>query len=320
MLGLACLMLSAAVTHSASVWAAPAAGCKAGENPFDCDRRAILAMAGEYRVGFAFDEVTSLRPGYEIKKPLRSGAEEWVEVIEDSGTHIALQHTLVTPEGEVVKHWRQDWDYQPTVTWRYIGNETWERRAVSESERKQAWVQTVWQVDDSPRYSGIGQWIHDGNNSIWTSDTTWRPLPRRESTTRNDYDVMVGINRHEIAADGWTHLQDNLKLDTKAAPDQKYITREFGANRYVKVKDYDFKPGREYWARTKDFWTQVRVAWAERFAKAGRITVKKEVDGSRMSNEMFEAAEKTTPRDAATLKARADAVLDRYLISQPLNK
>lgn len=291
----------------------PSDGCRTGEALFDCDRRAILAMAGEYRVDFAFDEISAFRSGYKLKKPMRSGGEEWVEVIEDTGSHIALQHTLVDKSGEVTKHWRQDWDYQPRTTWRYVGHETWERRDLTPEESQNAWVQTVWQVDDSPRYAGVGRWIHDGNRTVWTSDTGWRPLPRREHTKRSDYDIVVAINRHEITADGWVHWQDNLKLDTTSTPENRYIVSEFGANRYTKINNFNFQPGRDYWNKTKDFWTQVRAGWNERFAKAKRITVKQKVDGKNLWMAMFEAAEADGPRDAATLKRRSDAVLDRYL-------
>ena len=38
------------------------------------------------------------------------------------------------------------------------------------------------------------------------------PLPRREYTKRNDYNVLKRINRHEIKDFGWVHEQDNLKI------------------------------------------------------------------------------------------------------------
>lgn len=291
----------------------PGDGCHSEETALACDRRAILAMAGEYRVHFAFDEVVALRVGYTLKKPQRSGGEEWVEVIENSATHISLQHTLVGPKGEVTKHWRQDWDYQPRLTWRYVGDNTWQRRELTEAEVRGKWVQSVWQVDDSPRYAGVGAWVHDGNSAIWTSDLDWRPLPRREHTTRNDYDVIVAINRHEIGADGWVHLQDNLKLDTSAAISNRYLARETGNNRYEKISGFDFQPARDYWEKTSSFWALVRAGWTERFARADSIKVKESVDGIAIWMAMLEAAEADGPRDAAALKTRVDAVLDRYL-------
>nr|WP_286803404.1 DUF6607 family protein [Acinetobacter sp. UBA2063] len=76
-------------------------------------------------------------------------------------------------------------------------------------------MQTVWQVDDSPRYAGLGRWTKDNGVTEWTSNETYRPLPRREHTIRNDYDVIIGTNRHALTATGWVHEQDNIKFDSK---------------------------------------------------------------------------------------------------------
>ena len=42
------------------------------------DRAAILAMAGEFRVTFQFQETVAVAPGYELHEPYRSGATEFV--------------------------------------------------------------------------------------------------------------------------------------------------------------------------------------------------------------------------------------------------
>ncbi|MEM7009055.1 MAG: DUF6607 family protein, partial [Thermodesulfobacteriota bacterium] len=148
-----------------------------GISDFERDRRAILAMAGDYRVTFDFIETVPLRSGYVIKNPYHSWATEFVEVIEDKGDFISLQHILVmyikNDEGEIegpmiVKHWRQDWKYQDTDVLDYIGNSTWQLKKIPAAKAKGKWSQSVYQVDDSPRYGGIGEWIHDGNYSSWT--------------------------------------------------------------------------------------------------------------------------------------------------------
>jgi hypothetical protein len=153
---------------------------------------------------------------------------------------------------------------------------------------------------------------------VWTSENEWRPLPRREHTTRKDYDVIDAVNRHEISADGWVQLEDNLKLDTGAAPENRYLAREFGVNRYQRISDFNFKPGRDYWAKTRDFWQQVRAGWAERLAHAQRIRVREKIDDKILLMAMLEAAEAEGPRDAASLKKRSDELLDRYLEITPL--
>ncbi|MEZ4546263.1 MAG: DUF6607 family protein [Thermodesulfobacteriota bacterium] len=59
------------------------------------DRRAILAMQGVYRVTFDFIETVPLRADTAPRDRIRSWATEFVEVIEDSGDFISLQHVLV---------------------------------------------------------------------------------------------------------------------------------------------------------------------------------------------------------------------------------
>ncbi|MBI2381700.1 MAG: hypothetical protein HYV16_13195 [Gammaproteobacteria bacterium] len=290
-------------------------GCRPGETALACDRRAILGMAGEYAVSFAFDEVTALRPGYELKKPKRSGAREWVQLIEDRGDFLSLQHILVDGEGHVTKHWRQDWRYQPEFLWNFTGHKTWTKHALAAGEARGAWSQTVYEVDDSPRYTGLGRWRHDGNVAAWTSESSWRPLPRREYTTRSDYDVMVAVNRQEIAPNGWVHTQDNLKLDTRAEAGTRYIAREEGANRYVKLAGHDFGPGKAYWSKTAPFWAEVRAAWARRFETAEHIAIREKIEGKPLWQAMFELAE--NPPAGAEAGARIEAVLSRYVSTGP---
>ncbi len=86
-------------------------------------------MAGDFNVTFDFRETVSLTPGYELKKPKLSGAEEIVRVVEDRGDFISLQQILVMKMGDetiVTKHWRQDWQYQPASVLVFIGGNAWE--------------------------------------------------------------------------------------------------------------------------------------------------------------------------------------------------
>jgi len=94
----------------------------------------------------------------------------------------------------------------------FAGDERFETRAVPTAERRGAWSQTVYQVDDSPRYGSVGRWVHSAEASIWEGGEAWRPLPRREHSVRSDYQVLAGRNRHTILPTGWVHEQDNSKL------------------------------------------------------------------------------------------------------------
>ena len=72
------------------------------------------------------------------------------------------------------------------------------------------WLQTVYQVDESPRYASTGRWQHTPSFSTWLSGDTWRPLPRREWSVRSDYQVLVGSNRHTVVPSGWLQEENNL--------------------------------------------------------------------------------------------------------------
>ncbi|HQX34552.1 MAG TPA: hypothetical protein PK817_13355, partial [Dokdonella sp.] len=131
------------------------------EAAFECDRRSILAMAGEFRVRFAFDETAALAPGYAPHAAQRSGGTEWVTVVADDGRFISLQHILVMGKDHiVVKHWRQDWQFEPASVLRYRGHGEFAHELIPAEAARGIWSQTVYEVDDAPRYGGIGRWTH----------------------------------------------------------------------------------------------------------------------------------------------------------------
>ncbi len=245
--------------------------------------------------------------------PHRSGAFEFIEVLEDSGTRIVLQHVLVIGD-DVTKHWRQDWEYQRTQLWAYSGDNTWVRRNLSATEAAGTWTQAVWQVDDSPRYAGIGRWDHAAGASSWTSEIEWRPLPRRELTTRNDYDKLIGSNRQTITPTGWVHEQDNLKIDRKAAGGEQILTRERGLNLYTRISGHDFSRGRDYWHTTRDYWAVVREAWDARLASTPKLTIQPTVNDERLYQTLFEQADALSRSKPAKADIRKviDQIIDRF--------
>ncbi|WP_300381412.1 DUF6607 family protein [Henriciella sp.] len=242
---------------------APASAVSAEmDSQFEQDRQAILAMAGDYKVTFDFTETVPLLKGYELKEPKLSGAHEVVRVIEDRGDFISLQHILVVGGDEKfpVKHWRQDWQYEPEEVMVFIGGNAWEMRDVAPDESDGAWSQTVYQVDDSPRYGAVGDWSYDNGVAEWTPPHEWRPLPRRDMTTRDDYHAVDAMNRHVITPFGWVHEQDNSKLIlTGEAP--QALVHEIGVNTYKASSDFDVGIATDYWDATKTFWAAVREEW-----------------------------------------------------------
>lgn len=287
------------------------------EAAYECDRRSILGMVGDFTVKFAFDETLALKPGYKPKPAQRSGGDEFVFVVEDRGDFIALQHILVAGSGKdamVIKHWRQDWQYQPKQVLTFRGNNHFALQAVDAQAARGAWSQSVYEVDDAPRYAGVGRWDHSNGVDAWTSDFTWRPLPRREYTKRNDYQVLGAINRHTLTPGGWMHEQDNQKLELSADGKTTALVREVGINSYERTVKVDFSPGREYWKKTEAFWRDVRAAWADAAQRRQQYDLQHMLDERPRFEALFNLAEQAGKGETVT-RASIDAVLDRALAS-----
>ena len=228
---------------------------------FERDREAILAMAGNYKVGFKFIETVAFEDGYTPKDPYLSGGYEIVRVIEDSGDFISLQHILVVGGDQKfpIKHWRQDWRWEPAQVLTFIGGNAWEMQDVPKAEREGRWSQTVYQVDDAPRYGAMGDFSHENGVSEWTGEAEWRPLPRRDMTKRDDYHAVIAVNRHAITPDGWVHEQDNSKLALDGTA--RVLVREIGVNTYVRDESFPVEVGDDYWGKTSEYWASVRSIW-----------------------------------------------------------
>ena len=185
--------------------ATPALAQSARQSPMERDRQSILAMAGDYRVRFDFNETVAFVSDYTPLEPKSSGGHESVRVITDTGNFIQLQHMLVASQDDqtfVIKHWRQDWTYQPRTVLAYERRNYWALQNVSSAERRGAWSQTVWQTDDSPRYGGVGRWDYANGRAVWVSGPTSRPLARRDAIRNPPYDRYLSINRHALTPAG----------------------------------------------------------------------------------------------------------------------
>ncbi|WP_369940176.1 DUF6607 family protein [Xanthomonas medicagonis] len=281
------------------------------------DRASILAMQGEYLVDFAFDETVLLKPGYERAPAMRSGANEVVIVVEDSPRKVVLQHLLVdTKSGHVTKHWRQDWTYEAAQRFEFSADQTWQVRPLAAATTRGAWTQCVFEVSDAPRYCGTGRWDYADGHATWTSDLSWRPLPRREYTRRSDYNALAVINRHTLTPAGWTHEQFNTKVLRKPDGSQQSIAREFGFNDYVKTGEVDFAPAYAYWKATQGYWAKVRARWDGWLGKPPGVHLKTKLDGMAMIVPLFEQAEAVQQGKPVT-DAQIDAVFAQWTEPAP---
>lgn len=254
------------------------------------DRAAILAMQGEYKVDFDFKETVVLDSDYERFPPKKTGAFETVVVLESTPNHIVLQHLLVVGDNHVVKHWRQDWTFEATHRFEFTEDQTWTINPIAKEQQKGFWTQCVYEVSDAPRYCGTGKWDHTQYASTWTSDGTWRPLPRRDYTIRDDYNALYVENRHTITPIGWTHEQDNAKVIRSGEEVQKILVREFGFNDYRNISGYNFTPAYDYWEKTSPYWSMVRTAWLKYFHDENRIVLNTDIDGMPIIEATFEHA------------------------------
>ena len=277
---------------------------------YQADRQSILAMAGTFRVKFDFNETTAWQPDYVPIAPKPSGGHEVVRVIEDTGRTIVLQHILVvTVEGKpmIVKHWRQDWAYEPASVLVYTGPNQWKLETVPSAMRKGRWSQTVWQTDDSPRYGGWGEWSSEGGVPRWRSNWSWRPLARRDAVKHPAYDRYYAINRHSPTPTGWIHWQDNLKMGMKDGKLVPFV-QEAGLNTYTRDTTFDFAIADAYWAKSKDYWAAVRAAWSAVIVRDGGIAVTEYAEaGSVIAERLMTLADDIEAGRIDTAKASIEA-------------
>ena len=296
---------------------------------FERDRRAILAMTGAYRVSFDFIETLGFVENYKPTQPYQSWGTEYVYLVEDKKNFISLQHILVMffsskdndeqAEPVVVKHWRQDWKYQDKKLHVFTGFKTWEATSFSEDDVKGKWSQSVYQVDDSPRYQAVGKWVHNGNFSSWLSNETWRPLPRREFSVRSDYNVLIGTNRHTITPTGWVLEEENLKVILTSPKILKLnnpiLAKEIGVARYERIIGHDWSAGDNYWKSTSQFWKNVRNIWNDLLEKESTIKFDENKNGLPMYMTMFNLADESEQKNNTNIaqKELIKKTIESYL-------
>ncbi|WP_033921179.1 DUF6607 family protein [Sphingomonas sp. 37zxx] len=278
---------------------------------YDADRAEILAMAGNFKVRFDMQETTPWLAGYTPLDHKTSGGHEVVRVIESSPTRIVLQHLLVAEhEGKshVIKHWRQDWEYEPARVLVYGGTGSWTWEDVPERMRAGRWSQTVYQVDDSPRYAGWGQFETQAGVRRWRSNWTWRPLARRDAIRNPVYDRYYAINRHQPTPTGWLHWQDNTKMGMKDG-NLVPIVQESVLNTYTRFDDYDVKAADDYWAKTSNYWAAVRAAWDRVANSKGGIAIEEEAKtGTVISGRLLTLGDEVASDKRKATDAIAEAV------------
>jgi len=271
------------------------------------DIEAIKEMCGCFEIDFKFSETFqySNDSNYSKSKNYNAKALEYAKLIKDEKGHISIQHLLVMGD-YVIKHWRQDWIYQNKDLLKYDGNNNWKYISKNKKDVKGQWTQKVFQVDDSPRYEGSATWVHLDGKSYW-ENSSYAPLPRREYTKRDDYNVMIRGNRHEITKYGWIHDQDNFKVVKDSESNSEVIiASEKGLNTYTRVDESKCKEAINWWDENNEKWSLVLEKWNSIYSKKDDISLRRSVENKPLFSFLFD--ENVVKRDEIGL------IIDRFVI------
>lgn len=275
------------------------------------DLKAIKSMCGCYEVQFFFTETFNYSKDSENYIPSVNKIEtalEWIELIEDSPKKISLQHLLITKKNIIIKHWRQDWVYENTRFYDFNGFNNWKYFTKTSKEVKKQWTQSVYEVDDRPRYTGSSFWVHIDRRNYW-KNTTNAPLPRREYTKRNDYNIIRRTNVHEIVENGWIHNQDNDKIIRNEQGNDYLLAQEKGYNFYKKIADFNCILAKKWWKANKYFWKKVRLKWEIEFLKNKDLKIKNEVNGNPLYDYLYNLERNATQEEI-------NIIIDQFIFPQ----
>lgn len=271
-------------------------------------------LCGCFDIEFKYAETFSPDKNYKYHDREVLGAKELALAVEKSDKKIVIQHLLVIDDTTVIKHWREDWTYEQPYVWQYEPDKKWIKKDLKPEQYKNKWTQTVWEVDDAPRYQGISDWVTTDNKTFWLN-TTDAPLPRREYTTRNDYNVLRRGNKLVLSAAGYTHEQDNDKIQ-KADGSEKLIAQEKGYNIYKKVPETQCATAAAWWKEKGAFWTAVRVEWEKIFATQNTVQLQARVDNKRLSTHLDEMEERFQKKEMTKteVSAKAKEILQKFAL------
>ena len=273
------------------------------------DNDAIKKMCGCYEIEFNFAETFQFSndSNYVKSKNYNAKAIEYAKLIKDEKGHISIQHLLVM-DNYVIKHWRQDWIYENRNLLKYDANNSWKNILKSKKDVKGQWTQKVFQVDDSPRYEGTSSWVHVDGKSYW-ENSSYAPLPRREYTKRNDYNIMIRGNRHEIVDQGWIHDQDNYKVIKDSESNfEEIIAGEKGYSTYTKVDESKCSAAITWWNDNNAKWSFVRNKWNSIYSKNDDISLKGTVEDKPLFLFLFD--------DKVAKEEEIGLIIDKFVLDK----
>lgn len=256
----------------------------------ELDIETIKSMCGCHQVEFNFAETFQYSDdiSYVGSKVKQVGGTELVKLVSESEDKLVIQHLLVIPSENgkmVMKHWRQDWEYENREFYSFHSDNLWLYEKKRKSEVKGQWTQRVFQVDDSPRYEGSGTWVYVDGKRYWRNEVD-APLPRREYTTRSDYNVLFRRNHVQVSDGRWMHEQDNDKIIRERGEDI-LLAQEKGLNVYTRIDAVNCNAAEKWWAENFDKWAAVRAHWDKIFAEDEDLRLHKRVDNKTLFSHLF---------------------------------
>ncbi|MGC4037769.1 MAG: hypothetical protein QM764_17535 [Chitinophagaceae bacterium] len=278
------------------------------------DKQYVDKLCGCFEVEFKYAETFSPDKNYKFHdREEISGGTELTFPVEVSDKKIVMQHLLVITDSMIIKHWRENWTYEDPILWKYQGDKVWTKETLKPEQVKGKWTQSVWEVSDAPRYSGNSEWVTTDNKTFWQNATD-APLPRREYSVRNDYNILRRGNRLILNDSGYVHEQDNQKIIRKDGAD-KLLAEEKGINSYVKVNDKNCAAAKAWWEKNKEYWTKVRITWEKYLATHNTVALKDKVDGKVMHESLMDmAADYAAGKiSSADIDGRIKTSFDKYV-------
>ena len=277
------------------------------------DEEAIKAMCGCYEITFNFAETFGHQRDYQYHDNYKTKGFEWVQLVDDEKDKIAMQHLLIVGGGQIIKHWRQDWLYENTELYSYVKDNQWRLQTLPKSEVKGQWSQKVYHVDDSPRYEGTGSWVHVDGKRYWEGSSD-SPLPRREYSKRDDYNVMLRTNRHELTESGWVHEQDNYKVNR--SDKDELLAEEKGMNVYTRVEDSKCQVAQVWWKKNNQYWADVRLVWSKVYAANPEFSYALTKEDKMLYEKLFALGDEVSSfenYDSSEIQSKVANIIDTYM-------
>jgi uncharacterized protein DUF6607 len=276
-------------------------------------QQSVRSLCGCFEVEFKYAETFAPDTAYKFHPRYHASGLEWVVPEEATDKKFVLQHLLIIDDTTTIKHWREDWEFEKYDRWAFDHDATWKHITGDKLNEKGHWIQTVWEVDDAPRYQGSSVWLSNNNKNYW-ENTTDAPLPRREYSKRNDYNVLQRTNRIIITDTGWIHEQDNKKIIRNDSVSDKLLAEEKGYNIYRRTSDSKCLKASAWWQDHKSFWKTVREEWDAAMKDKNNIHLLAKIDGKYLYQQIDEL--ENQPMTNAKLKEKLKSIFNQYIATK----